>query len=81
MEYYSYWTDTWNMLPAMGANPDTVTISGFSSGASFADHYYITHSDLIKGAGLLSGTDYGTIEEAQQYESEGKIPDLSNLQD
>ena len=79
MFQHSFWTDTWNKLPAMGVKPDTITISGFSSGGSFADHYYITHSDTIKGAGMMAGTNYGTIEEAQELADANKIPALTNL--
>ncbi|XP_035672280.1 uncharacterized protein LOC118413177 [Branchiostoma floridae] len=41
------------------ANPDQVSISGFSSGGSFAVQYHVAHSQSIMGAGVLAGGAYG----------------------
>ena len=44
----------------MGADADSITMSGFSSGAFMTNIQAIIHSDKIKGIGLLSGGPYGT---------------------
>lgn len=45
-------------LPALGANPDTTTVSGFSCGAYMATNLNVVYSDTFKGAGLVSGGPY-----------------------
>ena len=45
-------------IPALGANPDTVTISGFSSGSYMSTHLHVIFSDTIKGAGMMAGGPY-----------------------
>ena len=45
-------------LPALCVNPDTVTVSGFSTGAGFAHKLHIAHSGTIKGAGIMHGLPY-----------------------
>ena len=49
-------------LPPLNINPDTVTVSGFSSGSFMSAITGITMSDTFKGAGMLNGGvlyDYG----------------------
>ncbi|CAH1256857.1 Hypp1737 [Branchiostoma lanceolatum] len=51
-------------LESRRADPDLVSISGFSSGGSFAVQYHVAHSQSIMGAGVLAGAPYhssGTI--------------------
>jgi len=36
-------------------NPDTITMSGFSAGASFAHQMHIVHSETIKGVFINQG--------------------------
>jgi len=43
----------------MGAEQDSVTVSGFSSGSSIAMLMHVIYSDSIQGAGLIAGTPYG----------------------
>lgn len=50
------------MLPALGANPDTITASGFSSGSYMSTHLHVIFSDIIKGVGLLNGGAYWSID-------------------
>ena len=45
----------------MGAQDDTITISGFSGGSSLAADMHTIYSKTIKGAGLVSGGPYGDI--------------------
>ena len=42
-------------LPALDADPDSVTISGMSAGAHNSCHLMILMSDTIKGAGCTKG--------------------------
>lgn len=41
-------------LPQVSIRPDTVTLSGFDSGAIFATQYQFSFSDEIRGAGLAT---------------------------
>ena len=45
-------------LPPMGANPDTITSSGFSSGAYMSSFIHVIMSEKIKGVGLIMGGPY-----------------------
>ena len=45
----------------MGANPDTITSSGFSSGSYMSAHLHVIMSDTIKGVGLMNGGSYWSI--------------------
>jgi len=57
---YSFWApDSDYPLPALGADPNTITISGFANGAYMAHNLNIIFSSFIKGAGLVSGGTYG----------------------
>lgn len=47
-------------LPNLGADADSITMSGFSSGSFMTNIQALVHSDKIKGIGLLSGGPYGT---------------------
>ena len=80
-------------LPAMGALPDAVTVSGISGGSYAASQFHVIYSDLVKGAGLIIGGSYGDkphegetsyaeegIELANEYAAEGLIDPLSNLE-
>ena len=46
-------------LPFMKADPDTVTVSGYSAGCYMAELMQIIHSDTIKGSGLFQCHPYG----------------------
>lgn len=45
-------------LPQVNVDADSITISGFDSGAIFANQLQIAYSSIIKGAGLVSGVPY-----------------------
>jgi predicted esterase len=45
-------------LPALGGNPNTITLSGFEGGAIMADHMMIIYSTTFQGAGLMIGAPY-----------------------
>ena len=47
-------------LPNLGADGDSITMSGFSSGSFMTNIQALVHSDKIKGIGLFSGGPYGT---------------------
>ena len=54
-----YWdTDVSQLLPALGANPDTVTASGFSAGSYMSNMIHVAFSETIKGIGMVSGGPY-----------------------
>lgn len=54
------WFDTSLNLPSLGADADTVTMSGYSGGSYFAAQQAVINSDVIKGAGMFNGGPYGT---------------------
>jgi predicted esterase len=45
-------------LPSMGADPNTITVYGFSCGSYMATNLNVVFSDTFKGAGLISGGPY-----------------------
>ena len=45
-------------LPAFGAEPQGVTVSGISSGGYMAVQFQVVHSKLVRGAGILAGGPY-----------------------
>jgi poly(3-hydroxybutyrate) depolymerase len=42
-------------LPNLGVRDDTITISGFSSGAFMASNMHLIYSNIFKGCGMVSG--------------------------
>jgi len=91
--YHSYYIDASNKLPSLGADPNFVTISGFSSGTYMSQQLLINYSDTVKGVGLYAGGVYGQtwkdLEGTQEnwkdlitkHASDGTIADTSNLKD
>ena len=53
------WLDPELILPPLAADPDSITISGFSGGGSMATIMHTVYSDTIKGAGLIASGPYG----------------------
>lgn len=49
-------------LPALGADLDATSVSGFSSGAYMAGQIQVAHSTKIVGAGLVAGGPYACAE-------------------
>jgi len=47
-----------NPLPALGAEPTRVTVSGVSSGGYLAVQLHVAHSATVKGAGVIAGGPY-----------------------
>ena len=45
-------------LPALGCNPDTITMAGQSSGSYMTNHLTVIYSDRIKGSGMMEGGPY-----------------------
>ena len=58
---------TFDKLPALCANPATVTVSGFSAGAFMASQMHFIFSDMIKGAGLISGGPFSYFSERSKF--------------
>ena len=88
--YSSFWVDQNMKLPPMGADLDSVTLSGFSSGSFFSTNLHVVHSDLIKGVALVNGGPYGFDWErnntlfqgralARAAEKQGLIANMTNL--
>ena len=48
-------------LPALNGNPNTLTMSGFSSGAMMSTQMQVAFSQEIKGIGIESSTPYMSI--------------------
>ena len=46
-------------LPQLSGDPDSVTVSGWNTGASFACMLQIILSDTIKGAACIKGSAFG----------------------
>ena len=80
-------------LPAMGAEDDTVTVSGISGGGFTAIQMHTIYSGTIKGSGLIASRSYGvepwdteqtntgteSINRANKYWDEELIDDPANL--
>jgi hypothetical protein len=45
-------------LPALGADPSRITVSGLSSGAYMAGQFQVAYSQLVNGAALVAGGPY-----------------------
>ena len=80
------------LLPSMGAESNSVTVSGISGGSFAASQIHVIFSDMIHGSGLLVGGPYGdnyqesqsnlapeSIVKAENYYSQGMIDNLANL--
>ena len=48
-------------LPALEANPNSITISGFSAGAWMTNQMHVAFSDIFKGAGMIAGGPYQAL--------------------
>ena len=89
------WLDPELILPTLGGEPDTITISGWSGGSVTANNLVVAYSDYIKGAGLIEGYTYGAqpfidsaeesadknIALANELAEQGRIDASSNLDD
>jgi poly(3-hydroxybutyrate) depolymerase len=53
-------------LPALGIAPDSVTVSGFSSGGNMAVQFHVAHSSLVHGAGILAAGPYDCAEDSMR---------------
>jgi poly(3-hydroxybutyrate) depolymerase len=55
-----YWVadDTNYVLPPMNVNPDTITVSGFSGGAYYANNLVLIESATFAGGGSKCGGPY-----------------------
>jgi hypothetical protein len=47
-------------MPPLGGRPDTITVSGQSSGSIMSQNLHVIMSDTVKGAGLMQGVSYWT---------------------
>ena len=54
----SFWIDKGNILPPLGADPDSVTLFGFSSGAFMATQLHISFPETFKGVAMAAGGPY-----------------------
>lgn len=63
----SYWVNTDYILPPLGADPKSVTVSGMGCGSFFAHMMHVIHSDSIHGAGLLAGGPYAMMLNPEIY--------------
>ncbi|XP_021953463.1 uncharacterized protein LOC110850338 [Folsomia candida] len=52
------WTRSIKRLGGLNVNKKLVTLSGFSSGGTFAQQLYISHSSMFSGIGVFSHTFY-----------------------
>jgi len=66
-------------LPALGAAPDDVTVSGISAGAYMAAQMQFAHASRISGAGLVAGGPYGCAESLMAPTMPGPGATLVNL--
>lgn len=50
-------------LPAdLSLAPDSVTVSGLSSGGFIAHQFHLAHADLVRGVGIIAGGPFGCAE-------------------
>lgn len=56
--YVMKWLDKSSSLPALNADPNYITLSGFSGGGGFATNFHVTNSDRVKAVGLMSSYSY-----------------------
>ncbi|GHU11977.1 depolymerase [Betaproteobacteria bacterium] len=45
-------------LPGLGAQGDTVTVSGLSAGGAMATQFHLAHSATVRGAAIIAGIPY-----------------------
>ena len=50
-------------MPGFGVDPETIVVGGFGNGASMAHQLHIIFSNTIKGAGLISGGAFLSLDE------------------
>ncbi len=50
------------LLPTLGAEIDSITISGLSSGAFMAAQFQLAHAKSVSGVGLVAGGLFGCVE-------------------
>lgn len=68
------WIDPNSRLPPLNAEKNSITVSGFASGATMASQFNVAYSEFIKGAGLVAGGPYATSPHILAWE-----PELSTL--
>ena len=73
------WLDSQLILPPLGGQADSITISGFSGGGSMAADMFTIYSDTIKGAGFIGSGPYGNIHWNVQGGLSSDEPDASTL--
>lgn len=66
-------------LPAFGADPDTITMSGYSCGSWAAHMFHVINSERIKGSGIFNGGGLWDSDYLQTMSDNGSINDVSNL--
>lgn len=66
------WLDSSLTLPALGADPDAVTVSGFAGGGIFAGQQNVIFSDLISGAGIIAGGPFGCQGDINMVSEDGQ---------
>ena len=59
--YQYFWVDRGNLLPPLGGDPDTITVSGFSSGAYMATILHVIYPQTVKGLGFAEGGSYYSV--------------------
>lgn len=58
--FYSWtWLEPQFNLPPLGAQSDSLTVSGWSGGGSAAGNFQVVFSDYIKGVGLIESGPFG----------------------
>merc|ERR1711990_1152828 len=81
---------TGSPLDNLNINPDTIAISGFSSGGSFSTQFHVAFSKKISAVGVFAGdvylastgmNQYGDLfwEEIAQMEQNGHIDPVENM--
>jgi hypothetical protein len=51
-------SDSLQRLPGLCIDSEAVSVSGISSGAYFAHHFHVAHSERVMGAGIFAGGPY-----------------------
>ena len=65
-----------DQLPLLYGDPESVTVSGFNAGATFACMLQVILSDTIKGASCMKGAAFGTSNGQVRFVTEDDIEDI-----
>ena len=60
-------------LPTLNVNPDTITLAGFSSGATMSNQLLVVYSNTFKGAALFNGAPFASSQTELWDQKKGDV--------